>query len=291
MSGKEASATPPAGPLRQAAVFFLCVVPFLDLVLVGVRALRVPGIYETIGGVLFAAIVFAGWATGGRAFGSGSDSIRTRALAGSLLLVPWTVIALLWVGLSGPWDATASENVMRYLVLMAGSVAVAAGFVLLSRSLEVAGERFYSTLGFAANIMAGPAYLVWTCFQAGAFAMKARDGQGSPAIVAVDDAFDALLFAAGLLTYIATASFAVALGRAGWLGRGAARFYLAANGVAILFLVMRGLSYPDATTGATPWYASPGFIVGIPAVPWIMPFLLGIVVLRHAARHSRDSSE
>jgi hypothetical protein len=121
--------------------------------------------------------------------------------------------------------------------------------------------------------------------------MKARDDQGSPAIVAVNDAFDALLFAAGLMTYIGTASFAVALGRAGWLGRGAYRSYPVANTVAILFLVMRGLFYTDATTGATPWYVSPGFIVGIPAVPWIMPFLLGIVVLGHAGRHSKDSSE
>ena len=26
----------------------------------------------------------------------------------------------------------------------------------------------------------------------------------------------------------------------------------------------------------------PGFVAGIPAVPWIMPFLLGVVVLRRA---------
>jgi len=31
-----------------------------------------------------------------------------------------------------------------------------------------------------------------------------------------------------------------------------------------------------------PWYASPGFIVGIPAVPFIIPFLFGVVLLRRA---------
>ena len=42
--------------------------------------------------------------------------------------------------------------------------------------------------------------------------------------------------------------------------------------LSLLFLLIRGLHYPDGRT--TPWYTSPGFIVGIPAVPFIMPFLL-----------------
>jgi hypothetical protein len=34
----------------------------------------------------------------------------------------------------------------------------------------------------------------------------------------------------------------------------------------------------DAPNG----YTSPGFVVGIPAVPFIMPFLFGVVLLRRA---------
>ena len=54
------------------------------------------------------------------------------------------------------------------------------------------------------------------------------------------------------------------------------------NGVALLFLVIRGLQYPDPRALSAPWYTSPGFVVGIPAVPFIMPFLLGVVLLRRA---------
>jgi hypothetical protein len=61
-----------------------------------------------------------------------------------------------------------------------------------------------------------------------------------------------------------------------------------ANFVALLFIVLRGLSYPDPTASATPWYLRPGFIAGIPAVPWIMPFLLGVVLLRRAGHESVD---
>jgi hypothetical protein len=54
------------------------------------------------------------------------------------------------------------------------------------------------------------------------------------------------------------------------------------NGVALLFLVIRGLHYPDPRALSTPWYTSPGFVVGIPAVPFIMPVLFGVVLLRRA---------
>jgi len=106
-----------------------------------------------------------------------------------------------------------------------------------------------------------------------AFFGKEHAGEMPAAIVSLRDMLDLLLFVAGFLTYLATAAFAASLGRVQWLGRGAARAFMIVNGVALLFLVMRGLQYPDGR--ATPWYTSPGFIVGIPAVPFIMPFLWG----------------
>jgi hypothetical protein len=50
----------------------------------------------------------------------------------------------------------------------------------------------------------------------------------------------------------------------------------------LLFLVIRGLHYQDPKALSTPWYINPGFVVGIPAVPFIMPFLFGVVLLRRA---------
>jgi hypothetical protein len=91
---------------------------------------------------------------------------------------------------------------------------------------------------------------------------------------------DVLLFVAGFLTYLATVSFAASLGRVHWLGRGATRAFIIVSFVALLFLMIRGVKYPNGR--ATTWYTSPGFIVGIPAVPFIMPFLFGVVLLRRA---------
>jgi hypothetical protein len=261
---------------------FLCATPFVAIVAAAVRALRVPGLYQAIGGLLFAAIATAAWSLGARAMSGAHEGRQRLALAGGLLVMPFALVSLLWVGLATPWDATPAENVMRYFVLLAMSIAVAAGFVVLQHALSDAGERLYSTVGFAANMLAGGGYLVWTSVMLGYWAMRTHDTARSATIIPLVDAFDVLLFVASILTYAATAAFAASLRRAQWIRRGAARVYVTVNVMALLLLAVRGLSFPDPTASSTPWYFSAGFIIGIPAVPWIMPALLGAALLRRA---------
>ena len=270
---------------RRVSYVFLCLVPFLLFPLVGVRALRIPGVYQTVGAVLFTAIIIAAWLLGVRAI-KGPEGRQRLALAGTFLLVPSTLFSLLWIGLASPGEATPVENRMRFLVLVVGSIAVMGGFVVLREALHEAGERVYSTLGSAANMLAGAAYLVWMSFTLGMVVVKVQAGQIPAAVRAVYDVYDILLFFACILTYLTTAAFATSLGRARWLGRGATRAYVIVSFVALLFLVLRGFSYPDLTASSTPWYLRPAFIAGIPAVPWIMPFLLGVVLLRRAGDES-----
>jgi hypothetical protein len=212
-------------------------------------------------------------------------------LAGTLLVTPFALVALLWVGLGGPWQATAAENQMRYLILMVMATAIAGGFVVLREALSEAGERFYATLGFAAIVLSGPLYLIWNAFAFGAAFGKEHAGAVPPVIISLGDVFDLVLFVAGFLTYLATASFAASLGRVQWLGRGATRAFMIVSGVAVLFLVIRGLQFPDPKALSAPWYTNPGFVVGIPAVPFIMPFLFGVVLLRRAGEEQSQNEE
>jgi hypothetical protein len=267
---------------RRVSYFFLCLTPVLAIGFAAPRALRVPWVYQSIGWLLFAAIVIAAWLLGVRAIWTGSEQQKRLAHAGGFLIAPFALIALFWVGLGPPWNATPPENVMRYLVLLVSTIAVSAGFVLLKDVLSDAGERFYSTLGFAAALPAGSAYLIWMAYVLAAHVVKVRDGQVPAAMAGFNDMFDILLTLACLLTYLATAAFAVSFGRNRWLGRGATRAYVAASLVAWLFLVMRGLSFPDPAALSTPWYTQPGFVAGIPAIPFLMPFWLGVVLLRRA---------
>ena len=266
---------------RRISYIFLCTLPFLDVVVVGVRAFRVAGIYQAIGGVLFAAILSAAWILGARVIGSGAAGGRRLGLAGSLLILPWAIISLLWVGLGAPFQATAPENHMRFLVLLANAVVVASAFVALKEELYDAGERFYSTVGFAASIPAGAAYLVCISMSV-AFSVAELPDKHASFVGLLGELYSALEFVACALTYIATAAFAASFGQARWLGRSAARAYVTVSMVLVLLLVTRGLSYPEVSGNTPPWYTRPGLIAGIPAIPWIMPCLLGVVSLRRA---------
>jgi hypothetical protein len=269
--------------VRRVSYVFLCIVPFLAFVVVGVRPFRIPGVYQAIGVAYFGAIAIAAWTLGARAIRA--DDVQGRrqlGLAGALLITPFALVALLWVGLGGPWQATAAENQMRYLVLMVMAITIVGGFVVLREALSEAGERFYATLGFAAVMLAGPLYLIWDAFAFGLFFAKEHTGEIPQALDSLGDTMDIVLFLGGVLFYLATAAFAASLGRVQWLGRAATRAFTIVSLVALLFLLIRGLQFPDPRALSTPWYTSPGFIVGIPAVPFIMPFLFGVVLLRRA---------
>ena len=114
-------------------------------------------------------------------------------MAGTLLVTPFALVALLWVGLGGPWQANAAENQMRYLVLIVMATAIAGGFVVLREALSQAGERFYATLGFAAIMLSGPLYLSWNTFAFAAFFGKEHAGEMPAAIVSLRDMLDLLL--------------------------------------------------------------------------------------------------
>jgi hypothetical protein len=171
---------------------------------------------------------------------------------------------------------------MRYAVLLAGSIGVTAGFALVKDALAASGERLFSALALATSTLSGAAYVVWSSFQLGYFALVLADGAASPAVASMNNVFDALLFAASALAYVATAALALALGKAGWVGRNAARVYVSLSLIAVTLLFLRGVSFPAPGVDPAPWYTRPGFIVGIPAVPWFMPYFLGVLVLRRS---------
>lgn len=268
--------------IRRVSYVFLCIVPFLNFVVVGVCAFRVPGVYQAVGVAYFAAIAIAAWTLGARAIRADAQARRLLGLAGTPLVTSFAPVALLWVGLGAPWQANAAENQMRYLVLIVMATAIAGGFVVLREALGEAGERFYATLGFAAIMLSGPLYLIWNAFAFGAFFGKEHTGEVPAAIVSLRDTLDVLLDLGAVLTYLATAGFAASLGRVQWLGRRATRAFIIVSFVALLFLMIRGGQYPDPRALSTPWYTNPGFVVGIPAVPFIVPFLFGVVLLRRA---------
>ena len=104
--------------MRRFNNAFLISMPFLAIGLAAPQALRIPGVYQTIGGVACLAMVISAWNVGANSIRVASEAKRLKALAGVLLIFPFALIALFWVGLGPPWETTPAENRMRYLVLL-----------------------------------------------------------------------------------------------------------------------------------------------------------------------------
>src|SRR5207237_1732571 len=135
--------------VRRVSYVFLCIVPFLNFAVVGVRAFRVPGVYQAVGVAYFAVIAIAAWTLSAGVIRADVQGRRLLGLAGTLLVTPFALVALLWVGLGPPFQANAAENQMRYLILIVMATTIAGGFVGLRERLSDADERFHRTLGLA----------------------------------------------------------------------------------------------------------------------------------------------
>jgi hypothetical protein len=209
-------------------------------------------------------------------------------LAGVLLIGPWILIGLLWVGLGAPFQANATENQHRYVLLMLNALLVGGGFIVLRDALRELDERFFSSALFAAAIPASGLYLMCTAITLAQATMVAQgDRTGIPPTLS--HLYDALEFFACAMTYVSTALAAAAMGQAGVLGRVAARVFVAMCLCIIVLLALRGIEFPEISGQTAPWYSEPGVVVRIPAIPWVMPGILGVVLLRFAGTKKRSA--
>lgn len=273
---------------RRLSYVFLCVTPFLVFTIAAVRALRVPGLYHALAGVQLTAVSVAVWRLGAWAIGTDTVERRRLAVAGALLVAPWIPFSLL-PGVGLPQQATEAENYLRYGVLLLDGVLLAGGLIVFSEALKEAGERFYSTLGFAATVLAGPLFLLWATFPLalGGAAAQERSASGQLPLwfTSLQGLSEILLMSAVILTYLAAAAFAAALGRTRWLGRRSSRAFVGTSLFAVLCLAIMtavAIRSQDPMAIFKTWYAIPGFVFSIPAVSFMIPSLLGVTLLRRA---------
>lgn len=124
---------------RRVSQIFLCAIPFLTLfVFAWIRALRTPGVWQTLAGLQIAAIAVAAWKLGANAIKSEAEERRRLALTGILLVAPWAVLALL-IGMGPPWWATDAENQIRYEALLVAWILIPTGLVVLWATFEGGG--------------------------------------------------------------------------------------------------------------------------------------------------------
>lgn len=273
---------------QRISLALLCASLLLTIVLAAIRAEYTFPVHEITIAALVGLTCLSAWILGASAMIGERQDSQKLAVAGTLLILPLMLFALL-VGFGRPDQSSAPENLTRYIVLFVSSIAVGGGLIVLREALSEEGERLFSTLGFAAIAMASPIYLIWVSLALYYSSWKLHAGSQhiSPEMLSLAIWSEILLFIGGLLTYLSTAAFAESLRRVPWLGRSAAFAIIALSLLAALLLALRGLSFPDPRVAFTSWYTTVGWIVGIPAVPWMIPCVMGVVLLWHAG--SRQS--
>lgn len=174
---------------------------------------------------------------------------------------------------------------MRFLVLVWNSILVTIGFVALKEALNEFGERVYSTVALATALTAGAAYLVCLNISLAQVALMLH-GDHTPPPPIVGYYYSAIEFVACVMTYVSTAALASGMARVRLLTSGAAIGYMSMCAILVLLIILRGLAFPEISANTAPWYTRPGVVAGVPAIPWVMPGLLGAVLLRRAGERS-----
>src|SRR3569833_1714241 len=149
--------------MRAAEKFsfiILCALPFVALALAVVWSLFVFSGHNVIGGQLYAVALACAWRRLGSKTTRDKSAPPTLGLSGVFLVAPWALIALLWVGLGAPFQASALENQHRYVVLVLTAALIGAGFMVLRDALRARGEHFFSSALFAAAVPASGLYLI-----------------------------------------------------------------------------------------------------------------------------------
>jgi len=271
---------------RPWAILALCLIAIL--VLFGAPADYPPTLHALIVSIALVASLGALWFAGASAVirSSADDTVRLRAAGAALLVAPFILFGLV-PGLGPPREQPARDNELRFLLLAIDPMCVCAGLLLLKEASACAGDRLHGSVAMAAIGLATPLYVAFALIQRIDYVAVdlgytwAASVSGHQRELTALDAFSmAALFLGSALTYIATAAFARSSARAGWLGRGAAMGVQVVCGLGLSFLLARGFAYPSLHAAFSNWTTVPGFVAGIPAVPWIPLCVIGVLTLR-----------
>lgn len=269
---------------RNASRVYLILVPFLTAAIgLGIGHVSYQ-IYLPFWLINVCLMILATWILCAPAL-SFHDIEKNHIVACALFfIVPWMFISV-FGGMGAPpfgnpplWMATSTEQEVRYIILIVAGVLYAFGFAVLREKLKKTKGYFYSQLGIIAIQIAIPLFLIDMTFLSyyvkelyrimATSSLEKRPEWASP----VANQFHYFPIIASSLIYIATAAFAASLKAAGWINPGACNIYIVISLLGVLISVLPS-SLPEP-------FVTANFIVTIPAIPFMMPYLIGINLLR-----------
>ena len=151
---------------------------------------------------------------------------------------------------------------------------------VLREKLKTTSGNFYSLIGFTAIMIAIPMFFIDITFWGFYFSelyknMAASSLEKMPEwSLPILNLFSFIHMVVVALIYMGTAAFAASLKTVKWFKPTASNIYIL---ISLLGLILNVLppSSPEP-------FATASYIVSIPAIPFIMPYLIGINLLRQA---------
>ncbi len=250
--------------------------------------------YLPVWGLNACLMIFSAYHLGAPRLWKQSSLGKQQAITALLLFIPWLLFSI-FAGMGPPpsslqgWVNTAAEQQTRYTILIAGGILLLLGAALLKTRLQEAEENLYSVLAFAALSIAMPLFIInmafWGYYLTDAFRLFAANpaAKRPDLYVAVKSLFYVISVAEVVLFYLGTLLFAVALEITGSLSKPACRWYVGCSLIAILLELIPPY-WPEP-------FGTAGYLVAIPAITFIMPYLIGINLLRKNPMEHNASKE
>ncbi len=284
---------------RRIGSIFLWISPLLAVLVGQMRTVAgVGGLL--VGYAVFVALTSAAvWKIGAEKMESGVVREHPAFLPG-VLLIAGPLALLLGASVTGePTASRPGDYLLNTTAILLGSVILVAGLVMLAARLLEAGQRLLPALGLAGLLVASAAWLTNLLFRyavvaSGAASLQAevedrawvaheylRGLEGEPSwmeFLLVWTDMSQLAFV--LASYLAVAAFAAALSKAGWLGRIGGAFFVALN-IALAVALVAGVVLAAGGSVAAAWAA---FVLTIPFMVFVLPYFLGVALVRLAGR-------
>jgi len=252
------------------------------------------------GYAVFAAITAAAiWKTGAAKTKGGIVREYPAFLPG-VLLVAGPLALVLGASVTGePTAALPGDYLLNTTAILLGTVMLVAGFTALFARLWEAGERPLPILGLAGLLVGATLFLANLVFRyavvaSGAASLQAgaedrawraneylRGLEGGPSWMEFMLVWtDMTQLAFVLLAYLSAAAFGAALARAGYLGKVGGGVFAGLN-LALALAVSVGIVLAGNGNVFAAWTA---FILTGPFMVFIMPYFVGVALLRRGVR-------
>jgi hypothetical protein len=250
--------------------------------------------------VIFAALTAtAVWTIGAANSRSGRARQHPAFLSG-VLLIAGPLVLVLGASVTGaPTAARPDDYLLNTTALLLGSLIMVAGFVVLFARIWETGERLPPILGLTSLLIGSALWLANLIFRYAVVASGAADQQAGVEdqawfahkyLLGLQDQpswmefllvwTDMLQLAFVLLAYLSGAACGAALRKAGWVGKAGGYVFVALNLVAALFMTV-GIVLAGA---GSIFAAELVLILTIPFMVFILPYFMGVVLVRRGSR-------